>query len=723
MSDSQRNRDRISIYSRLRPKLRHLRRLFIAAALSGVALAFTIAAVRIAFPFPWQRLEDWPVSPRVEDRDGRPLLQIVGDDDQWRFHIPLTDMSPWIVQATIAAEDERFRSHGGVDVTAVCRAVLQNINSGQVVSGASTITMQLCRMADPRPRKLTSKLIEAVRALEIEGRLTKDQILKHYLNVAPYGGNIRGVEAAAWRFFDRRASDLSLGQAALLAGLPQSPSSLRPDRFPDRAIERARYVLRRMRELEMIGPIQENDALAESKSWLASSLRSRIYKNSDQPVPFARSLAIPATDSACSSHVAWLALQHRSDGGRTTIDSSLQDIVAARVTSHLTQFTAGTDAAVVVLDIASSEILVLIGSGDPNDPIDGQVNGALARRSPGSTLKPFIYAAAFESRRLNADSVVQDVPVERAGWRPDNFDRSFHGAMSVTTALQQSRNVPAILVMEALGPARCCGILEAVGIDLEDSAASRGGLAVAVGAVETSLLDLTNAYATLGRDGVRCRPRLFIDESPDGSRVLERNTCRTINDILSTSHRTPSGLADVPVDRLPWFMWKTGTSSGRRDAWAIGHNGRYALGVWVGRFSGAGHPDFTGRHASEPLLAELFSLSEFRRDDPPEPPQPIIVKRPIRFALEKVAGPSITSPSPQAEFVCLDGVEAKIPIAGQYSESATWFLNGSVVELNVPTSLPLTPGRFELRCVDPHGRSDSVHFRVSARNPERHSGI
>ena len=422
------------------------------------------------------------------------------------------------------------------------------------------------------------------------------------------------------------------------------------------------------------------------------------------------------TEFQSTSHVAWLALQRRSTGGRTTIDTSLQNTIAARVTPHLSQFSDGTDAAVVVLDIASSEILTLIGSGDPDDPIDGQVNGTLARRSPGSTLKPFIYAAAFESRRLNADSVVYDVPVQRAGWRPDNFDRSFLGAMSVTTALQQSRNVPAILVMEALGTARCCGVLEAVGIDLPDAAASRGGLAVAVGAVETSLLDLTSAYATLGGDGVCCRPRLFVDESLNASRVLETKTCRTINDILSTRHRTPSGLEDVPVEHLPWFMWKTGTSSGRRDAWAIGHNGRYAIGVWVGRFSGAGHTDFTGRHAAEPLLAELFSLPEIRCDDPPELPQPIFVTRPMQFAPEDTIGPSITSPSPHAEFVCLDGIAARIPIAARHSESATWFLNGTVVKLNIPTSLPLSPGSFELRCVDPDGQSDAVRFRVSAHD-------
>lgn len=695
----------VAVAMRLQPGKRHLRRLAVAALLSCVILVIGFVTVRIAFPFPWRQLNNWPVSPRVEDRDGRPMLQIVGSDDHWRFQIPLGEMSPWIVQATIAAEDERFRDHFGVDPTAICRAVIQNLSSRQIESGASTITMQLCRMADPRPRRLSSKLIESVRALEVEDRLSKGEILEHYLNIAPYGGNIRGVEAAAWRYFDRRARDLSLGQSALLAGLPKSPSGLRPDRYPERAADRCAYVLRRMRELGMITPQQEKDAQDESDSWLASFSPGGTRKNS--------------AHSGISSHVAWLALQRRSNGGRTTIDSSLQELVASRATSHLKQFTDGADVSVVVLDVGSSEIIALIGSGDPTDPIDGQVNGALARRSPGSTLKPFIYATAFDSYRLNAESLINDEPLERAGWRPDNFDRSFNGEMTVAAALQQSRNVPAILVLEALGAPRCCGVLEAVGIDLPESAASQGGLAIAVGAVETSLLELTAAYATLGRDGVSCRPRLFIDESSetkpeDSQTVLAANTCRSISDILSTQHRTPAGLESIPVDRLPWFMWKTGTSSGRRDAWAIGHNGTYAIGVWIGRFSGAGHTDFTGRHAAEPLLASLFNSPEFRKNAAPASPSLLVVKRPLQLKRPRFKGPLITSPSSSAEFVCIDGGSVRVPVAGANVDSATWFLNGTVIDLDVPMSLTLSPGRFELRCIDAQGRSSAVRFQVSS---------
>ena len=676
--------------TRIRSRLRQL-----LAAVACVFLVATgmIAAIRFAFPFPYERLADWPVSPRVEDRAGRPLLQIVADNDHWRFEVPLEDMSPWIVRATIAAEDERFGSHHGVDPTAICRAVIQNVDSGHVVSGASTLTMQLCRMVDPRPRRLSSKLVESVRALELERRLSKQQILEHYLNAVPYGGNVLGVEAASLRYFDRRACDLSLGQAALLAGLPRSPSTLRPDRYPERAVDRRGYVLRRMRELGMITPIQERDAVAE-------------------PVTTARNAERARGDGY--SHVAWLALQRRPGGGRTTIDSTMQQVMASRVENHLERLPIGTDAAVVVLDIRSAAIVALIGSGDPSDPVDGQVNGALARRSPGSTLKPFIYAAAFESHRLNAVSVVHDVPLERGGWRPDNFDRSFRGPMTVTTALQQSRNVPAILVLEAMGVSRCHGVLNAAGVKLPASAASRGGLALAVGAVESSLFELTNAYATLGRDGIHCRPRLFVDEPQRAGRVLTAKTCRTISDILSTRHRTPGGLEDVPLDRLPWFMWKTGTSSGRRDAWAIGHNGRYAVGVWVGRFSGAGHPVFTGRDAAEPLLAELFSVPDIRRDEGPDPPQQIVVTRPLRLSPAKTTGPSITSPAEQAEFVCIDGQSAVVPISGSFSDNATWFLNGTVIRVLGSTSLRLSPGRYELRCVSQDGRSAAVQFSVSA---------
>jgi penicillin-binding protein 1C len=716
-------------------------------ALAGSA-ASIVLIVQLVFPFPVQTLERWPASPRVEDRTGRPLLQLVGKDEQWRFPIPLDEMSPWIVQATIAAEDERFYEHSGVDTTALLRAVLQNLQAADVVSGASTITMQLCRMVDDRPRTLTAKLIETSRALNIERRFSKLEILEHYLNLAPYGGNIRGVEAASQRYFRKNACDLSLAEAALLAGLPKSPTQFRPDRYPDRATTRQTYVLRRMREVGMISVEQEQLATswqADCRSEVAQqdnmlrtagtvTTRSTLtsastYQHETQasesiarnPDPlacdsFLYQETVSARDrSKSGAHAAWLALRRRPEGGRTTIDPSCQSTTEQLVNHHRADLPAGSDIAVVVIDISSSEIVALVGSADFSDPVDGQVNGVLARRSPGSALKPFFYATAFDAKRLNAESVVDDSSIERGGWRPDNFDSTFRGQMTVADALRESRNVPAILLLEALGSSRCVGVLNSVGVRLPKNVERLGGLAIAVGAVETTLLDLTNAYATLGRDGRFTKPRLFADEPLDERVVLGKPACRTVNAILASTERTPHGCEHVPAGQLPWFMWKTGTSSGRRDAWAVGHNGRFAIGVWVGRFSGAGHEAFVGREAAEPLLARLFTSRLIRATKVPESPDELLVTLPLNLIPDAGRNlPMIVSPASNSEWLCADGRSALIPVTVRNAEEAAWFLNGRPAT-EVRDSLNLAPGSYELRCIASNGQATAVRFSVASK--------
>ena len=686
--------------SRLR---RNLRRCVISLILLTTSTAAIVVAFQFVFPFPIEKLEQWPTSPRVEDRTGRPLLQLVGDDGQWRFPIPLDEMSPWIMQATIAAEDERFHEHSGVDTTALLRAVLQNLYAAEVVSGASTISMQLCRMVDDRPRTITAKLIETSRAIQIERRYSKSEILEHYLNIAPYGGNVRGIEAASLRYFQKSAGNLSLGEAALLAGLPKSPTRFRPDRYPERAKIRQAYVLRRMREVGMISSRQEQLA----RNWQVECRSESAQHDNDQ-----RSAGNFRQSGA---HAAWLGLRRRPEGGRTTINPTCQTTTETLVNHHLADLPAGADIAVVAIDIVNSEIVALVGSADFSDPVDGQVNGVLARRSPGSTLKPFLYATAFDARRLNADSVVHDSAIERGGWRPDNFDRTFQGQMTVADALRESRNVPAILLLEALGTSRCIAVLEAAGVRFPKNAEQLGGLAIAVGAIETTLLDLTNAYATLGRKGRFAKPRLFVDEILEQRVVLSESACQTVNAILASTERVPRGCEGVPSSQLPWFMWKTGTSSGRRDAWAVGHNGRFAIGVWVGRFSGAGHEAFLGREAAEPLLTRLFTSQLFRTTNVPETPETILVDRRLKLMPDSSCStPVIVSPASRSEWLCADGHSALIPLAVRNVEKVMFFLNGRPMP-EMSNSLDLKPGSYELRCVAGNGSSTAVNFSV-ARN-------
>jgi len=671
----------------MRKSNRILKRLSTAAALLVFVLGSGFVLTWYLCPFPAARLKKWSASPTVLDVKGRPMLTLVGSDEQWRFPVPLDAISPWLIQATIAVEDERFRRHPGVDPWAILRAAGQNLGAGRIVSGASTLDMQICRMMNDQPRTYRAKIVEAFRALQLNRLMSKAQILELYLNVAPYGGNVRGVEAAALRYFGKRAKDLSLSEAALLAGLPQSPSRYRPDRHLDTARQRQRGVLRSMLRKGQIDEQQCAEALSS-------------------PVVVCRS---PRSRRAI--HASFLALHRRPGGGRTTLDLDIQDPVERLAYDHLESLSEGTELAVVVIDVAEAAIVAMVGSGDPHDPIDGQVNGVLAKRSPGSALKPFIYAAAFERERLNGDSLVYDIPIARGAWTPSNFDRTHTEQITAAEALRRSLNVPAILVAEGIGLARCCGVLESSGVRLPPDAQKRGGLALAVGGIEVSLLDMTHAYATLGRRGIRRQPRLFADESSTSVRALKPRVCAAISDILSSRKRMPSG--DVAQGQnTPWFMWKTGTSSGRRDAWAVGHNMRYAIGVWVGRFRGTGRLEYVGALAAEPLLQSLFALPGLCLDSDPPKPDAIRVSRPLPVPRELAEELRITAPGMGETFIAC-GETALVHASSNRDAGNLWFVNGKLEGKGRTQRLVLPPGVYELSCVEPQGSSSTVTFTVS----------
>lgn len=674
------------------------RKWLLRSAVAALALVLSsIAALEVmlrVIPFSESQLADQSCSRLVTDRTGQPLSQRVGDDDHWRYPVALRDVSPWIIQATIASEDKRFRSHGGVDWLAVVRAAGQNISAGRTESGASTLTMQVCRMMDDRPRTWRAKMVEAFRALQLERRLDKDRILETYLNMAPYGGNIRGVEAAARRYFGKSAADVSLTEAALLAGLPQAPTRLRPDRHPDAANIRRATVLQRMADLEMISAAQHKSAAAES-----------INLATVRWTPTAR-------------HAAQLALTRRPAGGRTTVDPALQAEIERLVLDHAGTLPPRTQIAVVIIDIASAEILSLVGSVDFDAPVDGQVNGAIARRSPGSALKPFVYAAAFEDRRLSPESILHDVPVNIAGWSPRNFDRSFTGEISAADALRQSLNIPAVLVAQEIGLARVVGLTESAGVNLSNDTQARAGLGVVVGAAEVTLLDLTNGYATLGRGGIRMMPRLFLNEPSESVRVLDANVCAALDDILSTPHRRPKGMEALAPADVPWFMWKTGTSALRRDAWAIGHNRGFAVGVWVGRFAGAGSPSLVGAEAAEPLLADIFNLKSLRTDHAPAPAEPWPVHRPIQPPPERQPAIGILTPDAGAIFIAVND-HAVVHLQANRARGITWFLNDRFMGRDELATIDAPTGAHVLRCVDLSGAHTAVSFVVKRGSQAR----
>ncbi|MBK8267581.1 MAG: penicillin-binding protein 1C [Planctomycetes bacterium] len=669
--------------NRLRRR-RWARRAGIGAACLVPLCILAFLALNALFPFRLERLTDWPQTRWVTARSGETILAVTGSDEHWRRPVPLADMSPWLCQAIVAVEDERFAWHPGVDPIAVCRAALDSAKAGRVVSGASTLTMQLCRMASPRSRSVTAKIIESFRAVQLELAWSKPQILETYLNVAPFGGNIRGVAAAADFYWGKRPADLSLGEAALLAGLPQSPEKYRPDRHIEAARRRRNHVLSRMVELGQIDASQE--ALAKCELVLT---RKKLRRTGMRGV-------------------AWAALSQRGGGGRTTIDWPLQLEIERLVGEHAAHLAPKTQVAVLAVDIESAEIRAWVGSTGAADPINGQVDGVFAKRSPGSALKPFIYATAFETGRLGPASMVYDVPVDREGWEPNNFDPKFAGRVRADEALRRSLNVPAILIAEQIGLSRCAGLMRGAGIALPQDAAERAGLSLAVGGTEVTLFDLTNGYATIGRGGIRRAPKLFADDPSPPFRAMDASVCSVLDEILSVNSRE-SRPADL-VTRA-WFMWKTGTSSGRRDAWAVGHNRRFAVGVWVGRFSGAGHYAYVGKEAAEPLLVRLFQLPGVAQMKAPRPTETWAVERELPPPMEAEAALRITSPASGAKYVAVDSI-VKIQARANRESAVFWFLNGEPAGRDGTVSVSARAGRNELLCCDADGQVDRVEFEV-----------
>ena len=561
---------------RTRDRLRRLVRGLVAFAVSTSMVA---AALVVFLPSPVPKLEAMRTATTVLDGQGRVLRTFRGASDEQSIYVTLGDICPQVVDATIAVEDRRFRQHMGVDPIAVLRAAFRNVWRGRVVSGASTITMQLARLMEPKRRTLKSKAIEAFRALQLEWALTKDQVLEYYLNFAPYGGNVIGIEAAARRYFGKGAGELTLAEAALLAGLPQAPSRLRPDRWPERAQRRRDIVLREMWRKGHI-----------SRQQLDGLLRTPVSITT-RPLPFR------------APHFARLVRARAGRYGtlRTTLDGTVQSMAKHELSDGVARLRRRgvTNGSVVVIDNSSGAVAAMVGSVDFfSDEDQGQVNGATAPRSPGSALKPFTYALAFDRGVCTPDTVLADVPCQFDGYSPENFDQRFHGPVAAADALARSLNVPAVRLLHAVGAHRLEKLLGQLGIDTLRRTGRSSGLALTLGACEVTLLDLTNAFACLARLGLYRPYKLLDGEKHRPTRSLSPEACYLVADALL--HTRPAG-SDGPA-----VAPKTGTSYGHRDAWAVGYNPDWTIGVWLGNFSGRPARPLVGISAAAPIVYRIF---------------------------------------------------------------------------------------------------------------------
>jgi penicillin-binding protein 1C len=527
--------------------------------------------------------EKMPFSTMVVDREGRLLRAFATTDGRWRLPVRVNQVDPRYVQALLGYEDNRFYSHHGVDPLAMLRAFGQLIYNGHIVSGGSTITMQVARLLEPRDqRTLGAKLRQTVRALEIERKLTKTEVLNLYLNLAPFGGNLEGVRAASLAYFGHEPRRLTLGEAALLVALPQSPEARRPDRAHAAAKAARDRVLDR---LEHEGIIPAADA-ARAKA---------------EPVPSARR---PMPMLAPQAAEAAVAATPDAKLIRLTIEAPWQKTLQELVRDRARALGPYISIAVLVADNASGEVLARVGSADYFDQQRaGAVDMTRALRSPGSTLKPFIYGLGFEDGFIHPETLIDDRPQRYGSYAPTNFDLTFQGTLSVRRALQLSLNVPAVAVLDRVGPSRFSARITQAGSTLVLPKGETPGLAMALGGLGITLEDLVKLYVGLARGGTTLALTERRDETaaaPQPRRLMEPIAAWYVGDVL---------LGTPPPENAVGgrIAFKTGTSYGYRDAWAVGFDGRYTIGVWVGRPDGAPMPGMIGHTVAAPVLFDAFA--------------------------------------------------------------------------------------------------------------------
>lgn len=549
----------------------------------ATVLAFGLDGADRAFPPPLDKARE--VSTEVLDANAQLLRAFATPEGRWRLGTTTKDVDPQFVRMLIAYEDQRFWQHRGVDPLALGRAALQLVGHGRIVSGASTLSMQVARLIEPREgRSLTAKLQQVARALQIERRLSKSQILDLYLSRAPYGGNLEGVRAASLSYFGKEPRRLTVSEAALLVALPQLPEKRRPDRNLAAAKIARERVLHRMAVEKIVG-----EGEAERAGLVPVSSRR-------QQLP------------AFAAHLAEAALRKEPQVKRhqTTLYRGIQQGLEAVAREAAGKLGSKVSIAMIMADVRSGEIVGEVGSADYFDAgRSGWIDMTRVNRSPGSTLKPFIYGLAFEDGLVSQETIIEDRPADFFGYRPRNFDMSYQGDVSIRQALQLSLNVPAVRLLDAVGPTRLMVRFRRAEIRPVLPANEAPGLAIGLGGVGTSLKDLVQLYAALANRGRPVQLGDGIQEKPaaiEGEPLLESVAAWHIADILS-GVMPPLGSGQRGI------AYKTGTSYGYRDAWSVGFDGAYVLGVWVGRPDNGAVPGITGFGTAAPILFEAFAKS------------------------------------------------------------------------------------------------------------------
>ena len=560
----------------------------------SVKIVFTILLIFIVldllFPLPHKK----EFSKEIHAKDGTLLTAYLTTDDKWRLRTELDEVSPELIKAVLEKEDSWFYWHPGINPFSIVRAIYRNITTGEIQVGASTITMQVARMLEPKKRTYLNKLAEIFRALQLEIKYSKKEILELYLSLLPFGGNIEGVKSASYIYFNRPPGKLSLAQSIMLAVIPNDPNTLRLDRFNDEIISKRNYWINKFNQERIFSSADLNDAL-------------------DEPVEKNR-YAIPILAPHFSYYI-----KNNLDGDilNTTLDLSIQQTAENILLRNVKRvFYKGiTNGAVLVIDNKNSSVVAYCGSADFYDEGSfGQVNGITAIRSPGSTLKAALYAYAFDDGNLTPQMKFADIPTDFHGYQPENYDLKFYGNVSTEFALVNSLNIPAVRLLEQVGLNNFINFLEGSGFNQIQKQKSKLGLSMILGGCGTNLQELTKLFSAFARKG-KLYPLNFISDDNDdkGEQIFSESSSYLIANILSGTSR--SDIVDLTnYSKLPKFAWKTGTSYGKRDAWAIGFNPNYTIGVWMGNFNGVGSPNLSGAEVAVPLLFDLFNAIDYNSD-------------------------------------------------------------------------------------------------------------
>lgn len=717
------------------------RGIFAASALS--ALAALLFALDRLYPLP---PIDSGGAAVVVAADGTPLRNYPSRDGIWRYPVQPGQVSPRYLETLLTYEDRWFYWHPGVNPVALVRAGWQWATNRRIVSGGSTLTMQVARLIDPQlagkpSRTMSAKLRQAWRAVQLEMHYSKDEILSLYLTHAPMGGIVEGVEMGSRLWLGKPARDLGPAEAAMLTALPQAPSRLRPDRHPEAAQAARDKVLDRMAELGRWTPAEVADAKIETviapplrARWLAPLAAQRLLLEAGGP---------------------------RRAGGRpplvtSTLDADMQASVEQMLLDRVDNLPPKVSMAVLVMDNDSLEVKAYAGSADfSDDSRYSHVDMVRGVRSPGSTLKPFLYAQALDEGLIHSESLLMDAPMSFGGYAPGNFQAAFAGPVSVAQALQRSLNVPAVDLLDRVGPVSFASVMLAGGVKLRMPAGAEPNLSLILGGGGTTLEELVGAYRALARGGVSGRPRLTAEQPLVESRMMSPGAAWIVRDILEGGGHPdrPFYQSGSPGRQL---AWKTGTSFGFRDAWAVGVTDRWTIGVWVGRPDGTPNPGFFGANVAAPLLQDIVAaLPEGAQQVRvrPETVQAVVTCWPLGYRLGSepsgacpeqraawmlnetappsfagyadatqgplrlggVANGSVLRPVPGMRQVALD-----VDVQGAEGE-VWWMLDGRVASHGAaghPFNLVLAhDGRYTLTVMDTHGRHDSVVFEIAGVTP------